>query len=69
MHVQFRIFGAVWHKNICEGGLETKTEKHLIRHIQSKMKEFDIKLVESLLDGVKSIVKSMGDNGVCFLFK
>jgi hypothetical protein len=52
-----------------EGGWEAKTEQQLIRRIKSKMKKFDKNFVESLLEGVKAKVKSIGDNGVYFLFK
>ena len=45
-----------------------KTEQQLIRRIKSKMKEFDKNFVESLLEGVKAKIKSIGDNGVYFLF-
>ena len=41
----------------------------LIRRIKSKMKEFDKNFVESLLEGVKAKVKSIGDNGAYFSFK
>ena len=40
----------------------------LIRRIQSKMKEFDEKIVESLLEEVMAKIKSIGANGVLFLF-
>ena len=60
-HVRLRIFGAVWHKKF--------TRKKLIRRIESKMKEFDVNFVESLLERVKAKVKSIGDNGVYALFK
>ena len=46
-----------------------KTERQLIRHIESKMKEFDRNFVESLLEGVKAKARSICDNGVCPLFK
>jgi hypothetical protein len=41
----------------------------IIDRIKSKMKEFDKNFVESLLEGVKAKVKSIGDNGVYFSFK
>ena len=50
---------------IYEGGLEAKTEQQLILRIESKMKEF----VESLLEGLKTKVRSIGDNGDYVLFK
>ena len=56
-------------QKVYEGGWEAKTEQQLIRRIKSKMKEFDKKFVESLLEGVKAKVKSIGDNGVFSLFK
>ena len=51
-------------QKVYEGGWEAKTEQQLIRRIKSKMKEFDKNFVESLLEGVKDKVKSIGDNGV-----
>ena len=51
-------------QKVYEGGWEAKTEQHLIIGIESKMKEFDTNFVESLLEGVKAKVKSIGDNGV-----
>ena len=56
-------------QKVYEGGWEAKTEQQLIRRIKSNMKKFDKNFVESLLDGVKAKVKSIGDNGVYFLFK
>ena len=56
-------------QKVYEGGWEAKTDQHLIRRIKSKMKEFDRNFVESLLEGVKAKVKSIGDNGVFSLFK
>ena len=55
-------------QKVYEGGLEAKTEEQLIHRIESKMKEFE-KFVESLLEGIKAKVKSIGDNGVFALFK
>ena len=37
-----------------KGAWGAKTEQQLIRRIESKMKEFDTNVVESLLEGVKS---------------
>jgi len=56
-------------QKVYEGGWEVETEKQLIRRIKSKMKEFDKNFVESLLEGVKAKVKSIGENGVYSLFK
>ena len=56
-------------KKVYKEGWETKTEQQLIRRIESKMKEFDTNFVESLLEGVKEKVRSIGDNGVYVLFK
>ena len=55
-HVRLIIFGSVWHKKFTLGGF--------IRRIECKMKEFYTHFVESLLEGVKEKVKSLGDNGV-----
>ena len=56
-------------QKVYEVGWETKTEQQLIRRIESKMEEYDANFVESLLEGVKAKVKSIGDNGVYALFK
>jgi hypothetical protein len=48
-------------QKVYEGGWEAKTEQQLIRRIKSKMKEFDKKFLENLLEGVKAKVKSIGD--------
>ena len=65
-HVRLRIIVAVWHKKLTR---EANTEQLLIRRIESKIKEFDTNFVESLSEGVKAKVKSIGDNGVHALFK
>ena len=44
-------------------------EQLLIRRIEYNMEEFDTNFVESLLEGVKAKVKSIGDNAVYALFK
>jgi hypothetical protein len=59
----------VFYTKSLRGRLGTKTDKQLIRRIKSKMKEFDKNFVKNLLEGVKAKVKSIGDNGVYFLFK
>ena len=56
-------------QKVYEEDSEAKTEQQLIRRFKSKMKEFDRNFVESLLEGVKAKVKSIGDNGVYFSFK
>ena len=56
-------------QKIYEGGWEAKTEQQLISRIESKMKEFDRNVVESLLEGVMSKVRSIGNNGVYALIK
>ena len=43
-------------QKVYEGGWGTKREQQLIRRIESKMKEFDTNFVESLLEGVKTLV-------------
>ena len=65
-HARLRTFGAVWHKKFTR---EAKTKQQLIRRIESKMEEYDANIVESLLEGCKEKVKSIGDNGVYALFK
>ena len=56
-------------QKVYEGGWEAKREQQLNRSIECKMKEYDANFVESLLEGVKAKVRSIGDNGVYALFK
>ena len=46
-------------QKVYEEGWEAKTEKQLIRRIESKMEEYDTNFVESLFEGVKAKVKSI----------
>jgi hypothetical protein len=48
-------FGAGW---------AAKNEQQLIRRIESKLREFDSKSVEKLMEGVKGKLKSIADTGV-----
>ena len=50
-------------QKVYEEDQEDKTEQHLIRRIEFKMQEFDKQFVESLLEEVKTKVRSL-DNGV-----
>ena len=68
-HVKLKIFWGCLAQKVYDGGWEAKTEQQLIHRIKSKMKEFDKNFVKSLLEGVKAKVKSIGDNGVYFVFK
>ena len=56
-------------QKVYEEDCEAKTEQQLIRRTESKTKEFDTIFVESLLEGIKSKVRSIGDNGAYALFK
>ena len=56
-------------QKVYDGGWMTKREQQLICRIESKMKEFHRYFVESLLEGVKVKVRSIGDNGAYALFK
>lgn len=56
-------------QKVYEGGWEAKTEQQLIHRIESKLKEFDLNFVETLMEGVKAKVKSIGKNGVFSLNK
>ena len=56
-------------QKVYEGGWKADTDQLLIRRIECKMKEFDTNFVESLLEGVKAKVRSIGDNCVYALFK
>ena len=46
-------------QKVYEGGWEAKTEQRLIDRIHRKLREFDLKFVESLMRGVKAKVKSL----------
>ena len=48
-------------------GWEAKKKDQLNRRIQSKIKEFDTKFLETIVLGVKVKVRSIGDNGVYLL--
>ena len=56
-------------QKVNEEGWEAKTDQRLIYCTESKMKEFHIHFVESLLEGIKAKVKWIGENGVYFLSK
>ncbi len=56
-------------KKVYEGGWEAKTEQQLIRSIDRKLKEFGLNIVETLMEGVKAKVKSIGKKGVFSLSK
>ena len=51
-------------QKVYEGGWEATSEQQLVRRIQSKIKEFDLKSVEKLMTGVKAKLKSFDDDGV-----
>jgi len=54
---------------VYENGWEAKSEDQLIRRIESKIKEFDLKSVVAFMKRVKGKLKSIGADGVFFLFK
>ena len=56
-------------QKVNKGDWEAKTEHQFICLIESKMKEFDTNIVESLLEDVKAKIRSKGDNGVYALLK
>ena len=56
-------------QKVYEGGWEAKTEQKLRRRIFSKLKEIYLMFVESLMRGVKSKVKYIGQHGVFYLLK
>jgi hypothetical protein len=51
-------------QKVYEDNWAAKTEKQLIRRISNKLKDFDLKSVETHMSGVKAKVKSIGDTGV-----
>ena len=52
-----------------DGGWEAKIEQELRRCISSKLREIHLKFVESLMKGVKSKVKYIGQHSVFLYFK
>ena len=56
-------WGWLSHK-VYENGWEATSEDQLIRRIESKIKEFDLKSVEALMKGIKGKLKSIGEDGV-----
>ena len=56
-------------QKVYEGDWGAKTEQQLISRIESKIKEFDLKFVQSLLKGVKAKIKKIGQHGVHSLNK
>lgn len=56
-------------QKVYEGGWQATTEEELIRRIKRKLKEFDLKSVESLMRGVKAKLKSMATKGVLASYK
>ena len=67
-HAQSKTLGCFTQK-VYEGGWEATTEQQLIDRIHRKLREFDLKCVESLIRGVNAKVKSIGQHGVFSLFK
>jgi hypothetical protein len=51
-------------QKVYEGGWESTTEQQLIRRIESKLKEFDLNYVKSLMAGVKAKLRSIAKDGV-----
>ena len=50
-----------------EEGWEATSEQQLVRHIQPKIKEIDLKSVEKLMTGAK--LKYIADDGVFYYLK
>ena len=51
-------------QKVYEEGWEATSEQPLVRRIESKIKEFDLKSVKKLMTGVKAKLKSIADYGV-----
>jgi hypothetical protein len=64
--VQMNLFGFLT-QNVNEESWEPKPEQQLIYCTEFKMKEFHKHIEESLLEGVKAKVESIGENGVNFI--
>ena len=45
------------------------TEQQMITHIDSKLKEFDLKYLQTLMREVKRKLRSIADKGIFLLYK
>ena len=63
------VWGAICKCGISKSLIRRSKSEAVNSDIKSKMKKFDINIVESLLAGVKAKVKSIDDNGIYFSFK
>ena len=61
---QSRTFGAYYLGGFYEGGWEDTNEHQLIRRINAKVSEIDLKVVENLMKMVKRKLKSVSNEGV-----
>ena len=55
-------------QKVYEGGWQAKTEHQMIRRIKFKLKEFDLKYLQTLMGGIKRKLRSIADNGVFSTF-
>ena len=51
-------------QKVYEGDWQATSEKQLIRRIECKLKEFDLRYVKTLMAGVKAKLRSIGQGGV-----
>ena len=50
-------------QKVYEGGWQAKTEHQMIRRIKLKLKEFDLKYLQTLMGGIKRKLRPIADNG------
>lgn len=62
-------FWGVLAQNVYEGGWEAKSEKELIKRIESCLKKFDLNFLQSLMSGIKTKLRSIADKGVLSIYK
>jgi hypothetical protein len=56
-------------QEIYEGGWKATTQQELISRIQSQLKNFDPKFLQSLMGGVKTKLRAIADRGVLASYK
>ena len=56
-------------QEIYEGGWKAKTKQELISCMQSHLKNFDSKFLQSLMGGVKTKLRAIADRGVLASYK
>ena len=62
------LWGILAHK-VYEGGWKARTQQQLICRIQWQLKKIDANLLQSLMGGVKTKLRSKADSGVLATYK